>query len=559
MRRSFALLAASTGLIGTLIACSGGAATPAKPGPAAAFPTSDVLVIASMADLGNLNPIVYETESDATVLSTITVPTIDSRFDCSLKKEPGLATEWSWSPDGKVLSLTLRDDLTWEDGKPVTAHDLAFTYDMVANPTVASPRIGYLDKMVEGKRPLVIDATHLEFHFTEAYDRDTQAAHAGLTPMPAHLFADADPGTLRGHPISKSGAPFGPFRLAKHEPNQRIVLEPNPNYTGPDAWRPHLNRVIFRIIPEYSTRLIELTNGGVDMMDSILVEDADMLREKHPAIKVVRRGWRTSDYVGWNLTNPLFTDKSVRKALAMAVNVDGMIEKLLTGKDGEVYARRAVGTITPELCTVHNDGITPLPYDLTESKAILAAAGWADTDNDGWLDKDGKVFEFTLTTNAGNKRRASASVLIQANLKDVGVRVNIETLESNTFFTNLRARDFEAALAGWSAALFVDPSSMWHSDTPEKKYEFNFTSYSNPAVDALIDQGLSIPDPVEAGKVWSELQEIVYDDQPYMFLWWRDELVAINDRFENTRIDVLSRLNHVHEWSVPEGKVKYKH
>jgi ABC-type transport system substrate-binding protein len=150
-----------------------------------------------------------------------------------------------------------------------------------------------------------------------------------------------------------------------------------------------------------------------------------------------------------------------------------------------------------------------------------------------------------------------AAILIQNALKKAGVEMTIDTKEFNSMTDMLRKKQFEAVLGGWAAGLFVDPSTMWHSDTPEKKYPFNYTSYSNPDVDALIEQGLATPDPQAAAPIWKDLQAKIYEDQPYLFLWWRDEIVGIDNRFENVQIDVLSLLNNLHEWEVPADKVKY--
>jgi peptide/nickel transport system substrate-binding protein len=530
---------------------------PSTPQVPAAAAQRDTLVVAVIADLGSLNPVVYENASDAHVIAALAYPAVTPGFDCSLTTSPGLATAWSWNEAGDVLSMTLRDDLKWSDGVPVTARDIAFTYDLLGDPKVASPHAASVARLKEGHGPKVIDDTHLEWHFTAAYNRQSQIAHVNIGPVPAHVFENADRATLRGHPANLQPVVAGPWRLATHEPNQRYVIEPNPDFTGPAELVPQLKRVVFRVLPEYTTRLTELKNGAVDMMDSIEVEDVGPLRQHHPEIRIVRRGWRTSDYIAWNLSNPLFSNLEVRQALTLAVDVEGMIAKLLTSADGEAYARPSIGTLTPELCDVHNDEIQRLPHDPAKAKALLAAQGWTDSNGDGWLDKGGQTFEFTLTTNAGNARRASASIFVQAHLKEVGVKVNLERVESNTFFANLRQRKFEAALAGWEAALFADPSPIWKSD-PTGTQGYNFTGYANPEVDALIEKGLSEPDPVKAAVYWRELQALVYHDQPYLFLWWRDELVAIHERFENTRINVLSRLDALHDWSVPAEKVKYE-
>ncbi len=549
-----------------LTACSGSSTS----SPTGADRPGDTLVIAYQSDIGNLISVVGESAADTDINTNLSMPLVDTEFDCSLKKKPGIAKDWEWSEDGTVLKMSLRDDITFSDGTPLTADDIAYTFDLVSDPTVASPRISSVDRMVPGKRPLVVDKHHIEWHFTTAYDRDTQVAHASSLPiLPKHVFENADRKTLRGHPYSKAPMSTGPWKLHTYEPNTRIVLAPNEKFTGPAEMKPKLDRVVFKIIPEYATRLIELQNGDVDYMQSILVSDADMLRKNNPEIRLVRRGWRSMDYVAWNLTNPLFQDKRVRQALAHAVDLDDMIGKVLTSSTGEAYARRAIGTVTPALCGVHNDDVPLLPYDPEKARTLLAEAGWVDRDGDGILDKDGQRFEFTLSTNTGNKRRSDTSILIQAHLERVGIKVNIEKQESNTFFENMRKKDYQAALTGWSAALFVDPSTIWHSDVtcdgpdaaPDckpRKYEFNFVGYSNPKADALMDKGLATPDPAEAAPLWRELQEVIYDDQPYLFMWWMDEIVGIHERFEDTSIDVLSPLRNLHEWNVPEDKIKYR-
>ncbi|MEQ1565350.1 MAG: ABC transporter substrate-binding protein [Myxococcota bacterium] len=556
----------SWSVLAILAGCTGGATEAPVPAPTDAPPPvgdepRDTLVIGVLADIGNLVPVVSDGAFDATILDLLSYPLFESSFDCSLKKSPGVAKSWDWRDDGKVLSMELRDDLKWEDGAPVTVEDLVFTYELVGDPTVASPRLSHVERMTADGRPKVIDPTHIEWHFTAPYDRDTQMAHAGLPLVPKHLFGTADRATLRGHERARSPLSYGPWRIAKWEPNQQLVLEPNPNFTGPEEHRPHLKRVIFQVIPDPGTRLLELEAGKIDMMENLLVSDADRLRESHPNLRMVRRGWRSQDSIIWNLSNPLFADVKVRKALAMATDVDAMIGHVLTSAvTHEAYARRSIGTVTPALCGVHNDDVVPIPFQLEAARALLAEAGWRDTDNDGWLDKDGKPFSFTLTTNTGNKRRGDTSLAFQDQMKKVGVEVKLQPVETNTMFERGRKRDFEALLSGWSAGLFVDPGVIWKCDDPanNKRAELNFGGYCNEEVDDLIDQGLTTANAREAAPIWKSVQAKIYEDQPYLFLWWMDEIDAIDARFENTTIDVLSPYNNLHDWEVPADKVKYK-
>lgn len=532
------------------------AAPAAMAAPPEAPEPRGTLIVGYPSDIGHLNPVVSSSAADVSVLQAIALPLYHSRFDGRIQQVPALASDWSWSDDGKVLRMTLRDDVTYEDGTPVTADDLAFAFELAADPLVASPARVHTEKMTAAGRPRIVDATHIEWHFTEAFDRDMQLSYTNLGAVPRHVFGDADRATLRGHERTHRPLAYGPFRLARATPNESFVLEANPAFRGPVAWQPRLQRVIFRVIPEYSTRLLELEAGHIDHMAGIALDDADRLREEHPELRLVRRGWRGLDFIAWNLDHPLFTDVRVRTALAMALDVDAMIEALLTSASGEAYGKRAVGTVTPALRDAHAD-VEPLPHDLAKARALLAEAGWSDHDGDGWLDRDGKRFAFTLGTNAGAQRREDAAVLVQAQLKKVGVEVRIEKTETNTFFQQLRTHDFEAALAGWSASLYVDPSPVWRCDTPEAPVPFNFTGYCDPEVDALIDKGLSTPKADEAAPVWAEVEERVYAAQPYAFLWWRDEIVAVHERFENTHIDVLSTLGELHTWEVPADKVKY--
>ncbi|MCB9665188.1 MAG: hypothetical protein H6732_13845 [Alphaproteobacteria bacterium] len=545
------------------LGCGGGSAPPAgtatkEAGGEAAYPR-DALVVAYQSDLGVLNPIVYETAADNYVLSNIMEPAMDSQFDCELTHTPRLFESWTWSDDGLEFKVKLREDITYDDGVKVTAKDVALAYELVRDPGVASPRSAYTEKMVDGY-PKATGEFEVTFRYTKAGDRISLMSQAALGYLPSHVFGELtseERTKLRGHPKSNDPLVSGPWRLKLHEKNTRFVLEPNGKYTGPVSLHPKLKRVVFSIIPEYATRLNSLINGDVDLMEGINIEDVDRIKSDHPDIRIYSRGYRTSDYLAWNTRLPQFADAEVRRALTMAIDIDDIMKKLIAGTDGTVYAKRSVSTVTPELCKVHADEVTPLPHDAEQAKAILASKGWTDSDGDGILDKDGKPFRFTLATNSGNKRRADASILMQAHLKRIGIDAQLEQRESNTFFEDLRERNFEAALAGWSAALFVDPSDVWSCETDEIKRPFNFTGFCNPEVDALIEKGLAMQDPDEAVAIWKQVQELIYRDQPYTFLWWREELVGLHSRFEHVGIDVLSLLSHLEQWEVPADKVKY--
>lgn len=557
----------------TLVACS----------PEEAASTSglrDTLVIAQQSDISSLNPITAQSASNHDVIDTMNRHLIRKGFDCGLTFHPDLATSWEFNEDSTQLRVHLREDALWSDGVPVTAGDVAFTYALVADDLVASPRRPAIEKMVADNRVEVVSDHELIFHFVEAYDQTTMLGHASLVRLvPEHILKDADRATLRGHVFGREPVVNGPWRIERWEPNDRVVIEPVEDWWGPEEQKPQLRRIIFKVLPEYATRVIELENGNSDMVQSLEVADADRIAKEHPEIGIQRRGWRSTDYLAWNRFNaesygdvlerlgpedmdwdqvephPLFSDAEVRRALSLAIDVDKLIADLLTSKEtGEVYGKRAVSTVSPEICDYHNGDIVPLPHDPDEARRILASKGWSDSDGDGILDRDGVPFAFTLLTNSGNPRRAKASVIMQANLAEIGVDVTIDRLESNTFFSRLREKDFEVALSGWSAATFVDMSNVWHSGHQNAQ---NYTSYSNPEVDALIDQALRTADPAEAQAIWKDVQARIHADQPYTFLYWRDEIIGLHKRFGNARIDFLYPYRDVETWSVAPEDVKY--
>ncbi len=578
--RTYTTLPTTCALMLSLLAsgCSGGE----EAGQAGVTPTADgprdTLVVGFQTDADMLMSVVYQSASDSHVMSGIFADTYTAEMDCELKYKPYIAKSWDFSEDGTQISMKINEGFQWADGTPLTAHDIAFTYELIRDPLVASPRLTHTQYMTEDS-PVVVNDYELLWKFTRAYDQVTMTAHTGMPPVPKHKLLDADRATLRGNPLVREPLASGPFKIDQWLPNEKIVLVPNENFTGPEAFKPSLNRVIFKVLPEYATRLVELENGSTDVAEAILVADADRLRKEHTEIELHRRGWRSMDYVAWNqldfddykakkknvpegseldwadvTPHPIFGDKAVRRALAKAVSVDKLMQDLLTSETGEVFAKRSVSTVTPALCNAHNNDIAPMPYDLAAANAELEAAGWVDTDGDGLREKNGVPLSFTLMTNAGNARRAKGSIIMQAQLKEVGAKVEIETVESNTFFERLRKKDFEAALSGWSAGLFVDMSDMWKGGD---SYEFNFPSYSNPEVDKLIDAALGEPDPVKNNAIWKEVQALIYEDQPYMFLYWMDEIVGVHGRFENASVNVLSPFHSLWNWEVDPQQVKY--
>jgi len=543
------------------VGCPGSSAPPdeAPTATPAADPGEPVrggaLVVGYKADVDVLNPVVSSTDLGLQ-LTEVLFPTLArTSFDCQLDFQPRLAEGWSWSEDGTTLTLQLRPDAHWIDGQAVDAADVAFTLGRIRDPATGSAFGPYLAQL-RGEAPLeVIDHHTVAIHYDHRYDRITMLAHAmGFPLIPEHVLADVPADQLRGTSFSTDPVTGGPFRVARWVRDQELVLQRNEAPVGTHA--PFLDRVIVRVIPEYSTRLLELQRGGIDLMQGIQMEDLPRLQREHPEIRLHARGLRKTDFVVWNLRDERFADMRVRTALAHAVDVDTLIEALLT-VGPERFGRRAVGTIPPVLCQMYNDEITPIAHDLARARVLFAEAGWSDSDGDGWLDRGGERLSFTLLTNSGNVRRERAQVILQEQLRAAGVDVRLEAIDSNAFRQRLRDGDFDAALWGLFASLFVDPSNRWHSvvrHTGERPD--NYGGYANAEVDALIERGLSTVDPDEARRCWREMQAKIHEDQPYLFLYWRSDVVGIHQRFRDANPDVLGLFSGIEDWWVPAAEQK---
>jgi peptide/nickel transport system substrate-binding protein len=585
---SFRLLPAAV----AALSC-GGAEAPAPPAPARS------LVIAIPSEPAGLLGLTSTGAIDQDILAALQVPVAEATVDCGLVPSPGLAKSWAWSADGRTLTLSLRDDLRWQDGVPVTAADVAAAWAYAADPAVGSPRASNTEGLLPGEAPRVQGPHAVSFTWASPGDARTRLALAtGIQPVPAHALAGVAGDALRAHPLQRAPLANGPFRLVAWDAGQRLVLGPNPRWSGPP---PGLDTVVFRVLPDAQSRLTELLAGTVDVVDGLSIEEIDRISTERPDITLHRRGLRNLEYIGWNTIDPeslaeeeaaaaarveaahrdidagpgtadekaaaraeaaarlgprrealrphpLFGDAAVRRALSLAIDVDALIGALLTSRrTGEPWAVRATSTVAPALCEAAAP-ITPLPFDPAAARAALAAAGWSDSDGDGIVDKGGRPFRFRLQTNAENPRRVKAATMVQAQLKAVGVDAQLDALAFAAFSERNRGRRFDATLAGWSAALFVDPTAMWGGAL---HHELNFTSWWDPSgrTDAQMAEALATGDAARANPLWHAVQQRIYEDQPYTFLWWRDDAVAVPASVQGATVDLLGPWRLLPRWS----------
>lgn len=560
-----------------------------KPGGGRPSAGDSTLVIAMLGDANYLNPVIGASVTSSNVYGLLYPGLLESEFDTTsgllnfvalekklrgeigegTGKKPGgaLAKTWKMSEDHRSITYTLRSDARWNDGTPITSHDFKFAYRLYGNPVIASPRQQFLAELAGAEKGEIDfdkaietpDDTTLIFNFYKQIPEQLALFHTSLTPLPKHAWEEVAPQDFRHSPLNQKPLGAGPYVLQDWQKQQQIVLASNPVANLPKPGT--IPRIMFRIVPDYTVRLAQLQTGAVDVVENIKPEDFKGLEDAQAGVEIKPVGLRVYDYVGWSnidqaayhkagtiKPHPLFGSADVRRALTLAIDR----QSILDGYLGE-YGVVASTDISPSLKWAYNDEVVPYPFDPHEAVRLLEKEGWKPGP-DGIREKNGRKFSFVLFTNAGNARRNFASVIIQQNLREIGIDCGLDVQESNVFFENLRLRKIDAWMAGWSIGLEIDPLDGWGSDL--EKSRFNFTGYQNPRIDTLCELAKTELNPLDARPYWMEYQEILHRDQPTTFLYWIKETQGFNKRIQGEELNILSTFYNIDDWTLsPKASV----
>jgi peptide/nickel transport system substrate-binding protein len=431
---------------------------------------------------------------------------------------------------------------------PVTAEDVLFTYRTALDDQVAYPRRTAYFQMVEGAE--LVDSLTVRFDFVQPHSEPLDP-FTQWSVMPRHILGAIPPSAIATAPFGRAPVGNGPFKFHSWKPNQEIVFVANDSFPQSLGGRPFLDRIVFRIVPEQTTLQTELRAGTVDLIRAVPPQEAKSV-DAEPNLRLVDYADRSFGYIAWNTRDPLFSDWRVRQALSLAIDREKLVSALLYG-----YGTIGVSFVLPSIVPWAVDAeLEPLPFAPDSARALLAAAGWKDSDGDGVLDKDGKRFRFTLKTNKGNDLREDATVIIQSDLRKIGVEAVPQLVEWTVFLGQLNNKEFQAYLSSWVYDSFkLDPSDIFHSRSIDRKY--NRSSYANPVVDSLIDAALSKVDREEAKPLWYRFQRIVRDEAPYTFLFYDRERIGLNERLRGAEMDARGYLVNAPRWWIPEGERQF--
>ncbi|WP_297427584.1 peptide-binding protein [Clostridium sp.] len=498
---------------------------------------------------GLFNPLLSNTTYDNNVNNLVYSPLI--LLDENNEFEPGLAEKYEFSDDKLTLTFHLRKDVKWHDGEDFTADDVAFTFTSIADPKYKGPRFNEISKVVgaqdyhDGKADSVsgikvIDKNTLSFTYTKTYAPAlSNFSQRGI--LPKHIWSKVNieewdkQSDLLNKPIGT-----GPFKLTDFKPDQYVELAKNDNYFG---GAPKINKFIFKVT-NTETELSELAKGDLDVVELSSTKEEDLKMLKDAGIKIEEKPSANYQFMTMNSNREFFKDKKVRQAITYAINRKGIVESLL-GEHGQVINAplSLAGWAYPE------SGLNTYDYNPSKAKELLKEAGWSD--NNGILEKDAKKFEVDLMVPTGNKIREQSAPIIQQNLKDVGIKVNIGTMDVASAMAKTKGEgDYDMGLLGFT--LEVDPgdADRYWSSSIANGSQFNFSNFINSQSDELIEKAATTIDRNERKEIYAKWGQLINEEAPYVFLYSPNAIRAHNPKLEGYKYSAYAVFPDVQNWSI---------
>jgi peptide/nickel transport system substrate-binding protein len=458
-------------------------------------------------------------------------------FDWTMRTyaDSSIIQSWQSSEDRTIDKMVLRNDLTWTDGKPVTAHDIVFSFQQIMNPKILVPAVrsgpdqlkwihAYDDYtlVIFHKESLATNEQNLNFPIIpKHYFETTIPNDPTLTDSKPHVAFEQNPVTC------------GPYRVAKYERDKEIVFERRPEWYEKDGKairdKPYFKTIRMKIISDDNTALLALKKGDIDALElrpepwMTQTTDAEFYKSN---TKSYGTEWSHS-YIGWNIQRPWFRDVKVRQAMSYAINHKEMLENICYS----LY-EPGQGIFHPSAWMAPKNMPPAYTQDLDKAEDLLEQAGWIDSDDDGILDKeiDGKKvkFEFALQFGSGSKVAERICGMVSENLKQIGIACNVKPTEFTVLQADAKKHNFDAMCAGWGSGADPDTSeNLWTTKALQTDGR-NYVGYSNPEVDKLFEDGKREFDREKRADIYRKIALILWEDQPYTWLYFRSAMYAYN-------------------------------
>jgi peptide/nickel transport system substrate-binding protein len=478
---------------------------------------------------------------------------IFSRFvtwDDSLRLVPDLITEiptganGGISPDNLTYTYRLRPGVRWHDGRALTAADVAFTYRVIMHPECGAETQQGFDIVERVETP---DSLTVVFKLREPYAGFVADTFSDEDVLPRHLLESEMGAGFRNAAFHRAPIGSGPFRFQEWVPGSHVAVARNDDYYG---GRPPLDALVFRIIPDANALALQLQAGSIDGIDGAEPAQRTLI-ESLPGTRLYRTASLSYEHIDFNCEHPVLADARVRRALAAATDRGAIATHVYEG-----LAQPARADVSPLMPWYDPAADTTNAYDAVRSRALLAAAGWNDTNGDGIRERDGKLLRLEISTTAGRTTRERVQAVLQQQWRDVGVDLQIRNYNPAVLFGSpeqegrLRTGRFEIALFGWLQQ--PEPSGMMQVYGSQfiPPAGQNMARFRNRAADSLLALGAQqVALPLRA-HLYRQVESILLREVPVVPLVWLVELDAMPARLRAFRPNPTSAGDtwNVHEW-----------
>lgn len=508
--------------------------------------------------------------------------------------EPELAESWEFSDDGLALTYTLRENLKWSDGEPLSVDDVVFTYnDIFLNDAIPTQIRDILRIGEEGKLPQVIKLNERQVRFEVPEPFAPFLRNTGVNIMPKHALEDAITQTdSEGNPLflstwGTSTPPSeiisnGPYMLKAFTPGERVVFERNPYYWRTDDQgqpQPYLQEIIWQVVESQDSEFVQFRSGGLDLT-SVKPDNFSLLKreEERGQFTIYNGGPAPSSlFISFNLNKgsrdgtPLvdpvksrwFNTLEFRQAVAHAIDRPTMLNNIYQGLG--VLQNSSIFPLSPYSASPEEDGIKAYNYNLETAKDLLLSVGFQYNDSGQLLDAEGNQVRFTLITNAGNKVREAIGAQIKQDLSKIGIIVDFTPVSWGSLVEKLGdSLDWECHLISFGGGLEPNGgSNVWNPDgglhafnqkplPGQDPIEGRVVADWEAEIGQLYLKGAQELDEAKRREIYVEAQRIVQEQLPFIYLINQYSMAAIRDKVQNVKYSPLGALWNVYELSLAE-------
>ena len=464
--------------------------------------------------------------------------------------QPDLATRWQWQGQ-LTLVFHLDGRAKWQDGRAVTARDVAFTFQAYTDSLVNASSRAALRRIAA---VTARDSLTAVFRFQTRYPEMFYDAVYHMRILPEHLLGSIPRETWRTAAFGRAPVGDGPYRFVRWRAGETLELHADSTFT---AGRAHIRRVIWRFTPNLPVAVTQVAAGEADATE--VLGPPNFVKQAQAAAQVATYPYKggTYGYLGFNLvadgdsTRPhlLFGDRRLRRALTMAIDR----ERLLRSVFGDL-AKVPPGPMS-QLSWIWDPAIRTIPYDTLEAKRLLTRLGWIDANGDGIRDQAGRPLSFRLLVPTTSGIRRQYARLLQEQFRLVGVDVQLDEVDFSVFIAKARSGQFDALLNAWN----TDPTPSAGIPQTWTRAGFggsNYGRYANPAFDRLVDRTvMSATTRAAARRSWRRAIEMFNDDAPGIFLFAPDNVAAVDRRVAGVAIRPDSWLALLRNWRIPADRL----